>query len=33
MKVLYKDHNTMVKLLKSNEILEAVEEELGKELN
>jgi len=30
---LYKDHNTMVKLLKSNEILEAVEEELGKELN
>ena len=26
---LYKDHNTMVKLLKSNEILEAVENELG----
>ena len=27
---LHKDHNTMVKLLKSNEILEAVEKELGK---
>tara|TARA_Y100000590_G_C15237274_1_gene832377 strand:- start:6 stop:692 length:687 start_codon:yes stop_codon:yes gene_type:complete len=27
---LYKDHNAMVKLLKSNEILEAVENELGK---
>ena len=26
---LYKDHNNMVKLLKSNEILEAVENELG----
>jgi histidine ammonia-lyase len=26
---LYKDHNTMVKLLKSNEVLEAVENELG----
>ena len=26
---LYKDHNTMVELLKSNEILEAVEKELG----
>jgi histidine ammonia-lyase len=30
---LYKDHNTMVKLLKSNEILEAVESELGNKLN
>ena len=30
---LYRDHNTMVKLLKSNEILEAVESELGKKLN
>ena len=27
---LHKDHNTMVKLLKSNEILETVEKELGK---
>jgi len=27
---LYKDHNTMVKLLKSNKILETVENELGK---
>jgi histidine ammonia-lyase len=27
---LHKDHNAMVKLLKSNEILEAVEKELGK---
>jgi len=30
---LYKDHNTMVKLLKSNEILDAVESELGNKLN
>ena len=30
---LYKDHNTMVKLLKSNEILETVEKELGRKLN
>jgi len=30
---LYKDHNTMVKLLKSNEILETVESELGNKLN
>jgi len=30
---LYRDHNTMVKLLKSNEILEAVESELGNKLN
>ena len=29
---LYRDHNTMVELLKSNEILEAVEGQLG-ELN
>ena len=27
---LYRDHNTMVELLKSNEILEAVEKQLGK---
>ena len=30
---LYNDHNAMVKLLKSNEILESVENKLGKELN
>ncbi len=30
---LYKDNNRMVELLKSNEIIEAVESELGKELN
>ena len=30
---LHRDHNTMLKLLKSNEILETVENELGKELN
>jgi len=30
---LYRDHNAMVKLLKSNEILTAVEEGLGTKLD
>jgi len=30
---LYKDNNRMVELLKSDEVIEAVESELGTELN
>ena len=30
---LYKDNNRMVELLKSDEVIEAVENELGTELN